>query len=308
MASGQPAQGIVPHLRLKTKSTNLAVLTVETADDLADALAARLEERWNRTAVQLQRPNANRVWIELYFEKDAEALQAAHTVRLWPGVLAAQPRVCRGRDWHSFWKHHFHPRDIGARLQIRPIWKPLCGAARTRKIIWLDPGLSFGTGEHFTTRFCLEQIDKLCATERPRTMLDVGTGSGILAIAAAKLGVKSIAAFDHDPQAIEQARINVRRNRAGAAVRLSVRDMVADGLPKGRFDIVCANVYSRLLIESAPGLARAARHRLLLSGIREQELDSVADAFLAEGGREIARDGDGEWGGLVLAWTHSSST
>ncbi|HMP77045.1 MAG TPA: 50S ribosomal protein L11 methyltransferase [Kiritimatiellia bacterium] len=286
---------------------DIAVLTVETDAAGADALAERLEARWQRPTVQLQRPNSNCAWIELYFDRDIEALLAAHAIRDWPGVHAAQPRVCRGRDWMSFWKHHFTIRDVGKRLRIQPIWEKARAAPPGRKRIWLDPGLSFGTGEHFTTRFCLEQLDRLRDRRPFASVLDVGTGSGILAIAAARLGAKRVLAFDHDAQALEQARANVRRNNVSRTVRLAVRDFVANGLPKGRFDVVCANVYSRLLIDAAPALAGACRGHLLLSGIRELELDGVADAFIAQGGREIVRDGDGEWGGLVFSWIRSSS-
>lgn len=292
----------------RKKIPDLAVLTVETEADRADDLAAALEQRWQCAAVQIQHPNSNRAWVELYFEQDIEALLAAHAVRNWPGVIAAQPRVCRGRDWQSFWKHHFKTRNVGQHLCIRPIWEKGDAAIKARKTIWLDPGLSFGTGEHFTTRFCLEQLDRLCGNASVRSMLDVGTGSGILAIAAARLGVKRVTAFDHDAQALEQARENFRRNRVSRIIQSSVLDMEKDAFPKGPFDLVCANVYSRLLIEAAPALARATRRHLVLSGIRELELDSVASAFIAVGGQEIVRDGDGEWGGLVLKWKHSSLT
>ncbi len=294
--------------KTKTQTPDYAILTIEAASDDADALAAALEARWNRTAIQIQRPHSNRTWIELYFEKDIEALLAAHAVRNWPSVLVAQPRVCRGRDWQSFWKHHFKTRLIGRHLCIRPVWEKKTIALKGRKTIWLDPGLSFGTGEHFTTRFCLEQLDALCGTRKITSMLDVGTGSGILAIAAVKLGVTRVVAFDHDAQALEQAHINMRRNRTGRQIKSSVCDLERDSFPKGRFDVVCANVYSRLLIEAAPALANATRHYLVLSGIRESELDSVADAFAAQGGQETVRDGDGEWGGLVFRWKRSSSS
>ncbi len=286
---------------------SLAVLTVETDASRAEALAAQLEARWQRPSVIVQRPLAERAWIELYFDRDIEAFLAAVAVRNWPGVRAAQPRVCRKRDWQSFWKDHFKIRDIGQRLRIQPIWEKRAVPPNGRARIWLDPGLSFGTGEHFTTRFCLEQLDRLCRVARIRSMLDVGTGSGILAIAAARLGVSRVCAFDYDPQAVAQARANARRNRVGARVRINARDLAASGLPKGRFDLVCANVYSRLLIEAAPALARAARAHVAMSGIREPELDGVAEAFLALGMRETVRDGDGEWGGLVFSWIRSSS-
>ncbi len=296
-------------------ATDLAVLTVETDAARAEELAARLEARWGRPAVILQRPHANRAWIELYFERDLEAFLAAHAVRNWPGVNAAQPRVCKKRDWQSFWKDHFKIRDVGARLRIQPIWETRAALPRGRVRVWLDPGLSFGTGEHFTTRFCLEQLDRLLGsraaphrsstrrpgTGRPTSMLDVGTGSGLLAIAAAKLGIPRVAAFDYDANAVAQARANARRNRVADRIRFSVRDFTTDGLPKGRFDIVCANVYSRLLIDAAPALARATRRYIVMSGIREPELDAVAETYHALGLRETARDGDGEWSGLLFS-------
>lgn len=281
--------------------SDLAVLTVETDAVQAEELAARLEARWGRSSVILQRPHANRAWIELYFEKDLEAFLAAHAVRNWPGVNAAQPRVCKKRDWQSFWKDHFNIRDIGARLRIQPIWETRAACPRGRIRVWLDPGLSFGTGEHFTTRFCLEQLDRLLAAKRYTSALDVGTGSGLLAIAAAKLGIPRIAAFDYDANAVAQARANARRNRVADRIRFSVRDFTTDGMPKGRFDIVCANVYSRLLIDAAPALARATRRHIVMSGIREPELDSVAETYHALGLRETVRDGDGEWSGLVFS-------
>lgn len=289
------------YLRRMSASAELAVLTVETDAARAEQLAAQLESRWNRSAVILQRPHANRAWIELYFEKDLEAFLAAHAVRNWPGVHAAQPRVCKKRDWQSFWKDHFHIRDIGRRLRIQPIWEKRAVVPRGRVRIWLDPGLSFGTGEHFTTRFCLEQLDRLLPATRFSSALDVGTGSGLLAIAAAKLGIPRVAAFDYDASAVAQARANARRNRVADRIRFSVRDFTTDGLPAGRFDIVCANVYSRLLIDAAPALARTTRAHLVMSGIREPELDAVAETYHALGLRETVRDGDGEWSGLVFS-------
>jgi ribosomal protein L11 methyltransferase len=286
---------------------SLAVLTIETDLRHADALAARLEARWQRPPVIVQRPFSNRSWIDLYFDSDIQAFLAAVAIRHWPEVRAAQPRVCKKRNWQSFWKDHFKVRDVGRCLRIEPAWERPVGIPKGRKRIRLDPGLSFGTGEHFTTRFCLEQLERLCAIHRTRSMLDVGTGSGILAIAAARLGVARVVAIDYDPQAIAQARANARLNRITARIRFYLRDCATMGLPRGRFELVCANVHSRLLIDAAPALARAARAYIVLSGIRETELDSVAHAYLTLGMRETVRDGDGEWGGMVMSWTHSSS-
>lgn len=286
----------------------LAVLTVEAGAAQADALAAWLEARFGKPPVQLQRPMADRVWIELYFDTDVEALIASRVAAGRPGVLGAATRLCRARDWQAFWRHHFHAHNVGERLRICPTWEARRDRAPGRVRLLLDPGLSFGTGEHFTTRFCLEMVDTLCQKSRPLSMLDVGTGSGILAMAAAKLGVRRVLGTDNDPQALEQARKNLALNRLGRRVRLAVMDILVDP-PPGRFDLVCANIYARILVDVAPALARCARRHLVLSGIREQELDGVADAYVELGLREIGRDGDGQWGGLVLECrTRSSSS
>ena len=285
-----------------------SVLTLEADAAYADELAAWLEARFGKSPVQLQRPDSNRVWIELYFDTDAEAVRASRASAGQPGVLGAGTRLCRARDWQSFWRHHFHAHDVGTRLRICPTWEARRDRAPGRVRLLLDPGLSFGTGEHFTTRFCLEMLDTLCQKSRPLSMLDVGTGSGILAMAAAKLGVRRVLGTDNDAQALEQARRNLALNRLGRRIRLAVMD-ITTAPPPGRFDLVCANIYARILIEVAPALVRCAQKHLVLSGIREHELDGVAETYLDLGLREIGRDGDGQWGGLVLECrTRSSST
>jgi ribosomal protein L11 methyltransferase len=163
----------------------------------------------------------------------------------------------------------------------------------------MDPGLSFGTGDHFTTRFCLELLDQLCQKIAPKSLLDVGTGSGLLAIAAARLGCPRVLAVDNDPQAIAHAKENVEMNSVDSQVELRVMD-ITDGFPPAPFDVVCANLYGQLIMEAAPTLAHCATRRLILSGMREAELDPVAEALILLGAREIVRDGDGQWGGLML--------
>jgi ribosomal protein L11 methyltransferase len=181
------------------------------------------------------------------------------------------------------------------------VWAKHAAKAKGRKTILVDPGLSFGTGEHFTTRFCLEMVDRLCQNSAPVSMLDVGTGSGILAIAALKLGCKHVLGTDNDAAALEQAKKNARLNRVEDRLALRAQDITA-AMPKRKFDLVCANILGPLLQQVAPSLARLTKRHLVLSGIREVELDAVAEAYLQNGGREIGRDGNGEWGGLLFAF------
>lgn len=289
------------------RSPTLAAVTVVAVASEADNIAGWVERRWNCTTAVIQRPGGRQAWVEIYFERDIEAFLAAVALRDQPGVIAAQPRRFEQRDWVNFWKGRFRTLDVGARLRIQPVWEKRRPVPRGRIRIWLDPGLSFGTGEHFTTRFCLEQIDRLVGEGICRSVLDVGTGSGILAMAAVKLGARPVSAFDCDPQAIRHARANARLNRIESRVRFSVRDLTRSGPPKRRFDLVCANVYSRLLTGHAADLANVARRFLVLSGIREAEVDTVANAYAALGMDEIVRDGDGEWTGLVFSWPNTST-
>ena len=289
---------------MKKTTIDQTILTLETDSDRADALAAEIEALLQRSVIQLQRPGATSTWLEIYFEDEVQALVAQRALARRPGVRGAGLRGCAARDWQSFWRHHFHAHDVGTRLRIVPVWESKTDRARRRIRLILDPGLSFGTGEHFTTRFCLESLDRLCRKPVPASMLDVGTGSGLLALAAARLGVRRVVAYDNDPQCLIHARANLRRNGVLGRVKLGQHDLLQDP-PPGRFDVVCANVYGRILMEAAPVLARCAKRYLVLSGLREHELDGVADAYQALGGREMVRDGDGQWGGLVMDWTAS---
>ena len=285
-----------------SKPPSQTVLSLQVRPGAADSLAARIRSMWMVEPVQLARPGETEVWLEIYFPTFVEAQLASRSLASAKGILAASVRGYAPRDWQSFWKHHFKARDFGARLRVCPAWNRR--PKRGRVSVVINPGLSFGTGDHFTTRFCLEMIDSLSRPRPPASFLDVGTGSGILAIAAARLGTRQVVATDNDEQALEHARANATLNGLSKRIRWIVSDITADALPAGRFDVVCANLYGTLLAGAAPALVRAAKKHLVLSGIREQETDMVADAFIEAGARETVRDGNGEWSGLVFEMTN----
>lgn len=274
------------------------MLSLQVRPRAADSLAALIRRQWKIEPVQLARPGETEVWIDIYFPTAVEALLVSRALASNKDVLAASVRGYTPRDWMSFWKRHFKVRDVGERLRVCPAWNRRAKKGRVNVII--NPGLSFGTGDHFTTRFCLEMIDALFRRRPSASFLDVGTGSGILAIAAARLGARRIVAMDNDPQALDQARVNEKLNGLSKRIRWRVSDITKDALPAGRFDVVCANLYATLLARAAPALVRAAKKCLILSGIREHEMDRVADAFIEAGVREIVRDGNGEWSGMVF--------
>ena len=188
------------------------------------------------------------------------------------------------RDWAESWKLHFKPIDIRRRLLIRPSWSKR-KALRGQPVIVLDPGLGFGTGQHATTRFCLEQLVASRFKGASQSFLDIGTGSGILAIAAAKLGYAPVHAIDSDPDAVRIAKANARRNRVLEKVRIEWRDLAQLARPKEEYNVVCANLTADLLLKERKRiLSQLARNsRLVLAGILKTQFAAVASAYKTNG-------------------------
>jgi len=303
------------------KPTGGAILTLMIAQSAAETISDWVAENLGRTVVELKKPGGVECALEIYFDNTIEAEIAARALEQFP-VKGRAIREYAAEEWAESWKKHFKPMDIGQRLRVVPPW--LAGQSDRVELV-INPGLSFGTGNHFTTSFCLEQLDRFVPQSGAKTMLDIGTGSGVLAIAAVKLGVEQALGVDFDPICIECSIENAQAN--GVAEQTSFRQHdITDGWPpcddgkvwgrrprlpdsagegtcatENKYDIVCANIYSSLLIDNAATLLRIAGKYLMLTGIREVELDSVADTFVRLGGREIVRDCDSEWGGLVMA-------
>ena len=209
----------------------------------------------------------------------------------------------RREDWANSWKRHFHPIAIGNALLVKPSWD----RTRTKpgqKLVILDPGLSFGTGQHPTTSFCLEQLAR-CRTRDTQSFLDAGTGSGILAIAAAKLGYERIDAFDFDPEAVRIAKANGKKNRVEKKIHFSRRDLTKLPVRSPRkYDVLCANLISTLLLAEQRRLLNrlAARGTLILAGILATEFDAIKKSYEAAGLRLASTHQEGEWQSGAFVW------
>ena len=200
-------------------------------------------------------------------------------------------------DWGEGWKKDFKALDVG-RVRVRPSWIDAPPPPGSVEVV-LDPGMAFGTGTHPTTSLCLAALSDLLAARPGVTVLDVGTGSGLLAIAAHKLGARRVAASDNDPVAVEVARENATRNGAALELTGAAVDEIA-----GTFDVVVANILANVLVELAPALAArvAPGGVLLLSGILGPQEEEVRRAHV-EAGLQPLGDGDrrdGEWSLLAL--------
>ena len=199
------------------------------------------------------------------------------------------------QDWAESWKRHFKPLQIGRRLLVRPSWIKRRGP-KGSAIVVLDPGLSFGTGQHPTTRFCLEQLVKRRRRNQPQSFLDVGSGSGILAIAAKKLGYQPVDALEIDPDAVRIARRNVRKNHLSGKVRIVCKDLSLFRAPR-HYDLICANLIFDLLIDCRQKLLQTLKPdgALVLAGILKSQFPQVMRAYERHGFEVMARRAEGEW-------------
>ena len=242
--------------------------------DLTDADAGTPQETaLFRESDEVGRWHRNR--LSVLFEASAEhgrTLANACAAVGMPVPDAIDTRVVSDQDWVRATQQQFGPIAISPRLWIVPSWcePPVAGAV----VLNLDPGRAFGTGSHPTTWQCLRWLDQHL---RPgESVLDYGCGSGILAIAAKKLGAGSVTGTDIDPNALEASRHNATKN--GAAVEFASPDALSDQ----RFDVVIANILANPLKVLAPLLAAHARAggRLVLAGILDAQADAVCEAYL----------------------------
>jgi ribosomal protein L11 methyltransferase len=224
----------------------------------------------------------------------------------WQERLAVLQRTCsdlgaqltthgqvRDEDWAENWKRFYHPLQVGKHLVVCPSWETYA-ATPDQKVVILDPGSAFGTGYHWSTRLCLEFLEEV---EPCGPVLDLGTGSGILAIAAHKLGFGGITALDNDPVAVKVAAENVQVNGID-----SIAVGLADSAPAGPFALITANLIASLLVEMAASLAGclARGGKLICGGIIRERRDEVVDAFRAQGLELLSFKEQEDWVSLLL--------
>jgi ribosomal protein L11 methyltransferase len=209
-------------------------------------------------------------------------------------------RVVAEEDWANAWKEYYHVLHVGQRVVIKPSWRDYI-AQPGEVVLELDPGMAFGTGLHPTTHMCLEQLEQL--VQPGMRVLDVGTGSGILALTAAKLGAASVLALDVSSVAVEAAQANVRANGLEDRVTVQPGTLAPPVAPATVpvYDLVVANIIARVIAELAPALvaALAPGGILIASGIIDERLPLAEDALRDAGLRDMQRVQEGDWFTLV---------
>lgn len=208
--------------------------------------------------------------------------------------------IIESQDWSRLWRKHYRPLRVSEKLTVFPAWEPLPSSCEGI-VIRMDPGPAFGTGEHATTRMCLKAIEE-CAGQPPWTMLDVGTGSGILGIYGAKLGAESVLALDNDPDALRWAERNIALNEVSNSVHLSPRSLREI---QERFTIVAANLILDTIMELMPHFNGVVEPEgwLILSGLLKEQTAEVGRALDREGFREVRILQEQEWACMVTKRT-----
>jgi len=241
--------------------------------------------------------------MQIFLPDSADAPRAAEALvsagRIVGLELAPETGTIPDEDWKLSYRKHFKVEVISQRLVVRPPWEAVTPAPG-QKVLTLDPGIAFGTGQHPTTRACLDAIDALASgrarspSAPGRTFLDVGCGSGILAIAAALEGFREVRGFDNDPDAVRNANENAAANGLGAL--FFEGDLSAPGVAASA-DVVAANVLAPVLVRFAREVGALVNPggRLILSGILDEQYDEVRAAYTALGFAEISSRLIGEW-------------
>lgn len=264
-----------------------------------------------------------RTQVQLYFVEDEKVPEAKRRLAAALAIVGADvPIACAqvpDEDWKLAYRRHFRTERVSPRIYTHPPWEPMPAAEPGEVVLTLDPGMAFGTGKHETTRACLQYIDELAAGGG--SFLDMGCGSGILSIAAAKLGFAPVAGFDIDEDAVSASRENAALNGVSVDYRLfalgkgavtldasieAAKGVYPDLALQGRAndaaaapfapaDVVVANILGPLLIAFADEIAGYAKRTLVVSGILDELYPEVLAAFAARGFREISHKAVGEW-------------
>ncbi len=211
-------------------------------------------------------------------------------------VREMEPREVLDRDWLGEWKKNWQPTRVGRRFVVAPPWAEVADDGEGRIVLRIEPGMAFGTGTHETTRLCLAAVEKYFTG---KSFLDIGTGTGILAIAAARLNQQArIEACDTDAEAVRIARENARLN--GVAERIDFRVGTIDETTASA-DLICANLTADVIAPLLPALLGATCGRLILSGILDWQAEEVVRRLRelgAAGHLELVNDG--EWVAIIV--------
>lgn len=277
-------------------------MVIEDPQLIADYIKRKV---WDHYAVEIPDLPPGMINVKAYLPVDQrieERLSCLQqTLDRWERATGVLPHTCQftdlqEEDWAHAWKRFFKPEKVGHRVVICPSWE-MYQAQPEDLVVTLDPGMAFGTGTHPTTVMCIQALeDYLQSGDK---VVDVGTGSGVLAVVAALLGAGRVWAVDNDPVAVKVAKENVANNRVNSLVTVSANDLVT-GLPE-RADIIVANIIADVILRLAPqAAALLPRDKIFIaSGIIQHRLEDVVAGIKAAGFSLLELRSHGEWAAVV---------
>ncbi|WNG33914.1 50S ribosomal protein L11 methyltransferase [Archangium minus] len=276
----------------QTLTVDLPEAESEAAQDLlheAGAMGLEVRDRETPTMPGVRAPPPGEAILVAYFE-DAETAEQAREM-LAEAHPSARLQVAeeQQQDWSNAWKAHIKSVQVG-RLWVGPPWEAQNAPADKVRLV-IEPKMAFGTGDHPTTSLCLGAVDEYMSTHPGASVLDVGTGTGVLAIAAKKLGAGRVVGTDNDPVSVELARENAQDNGT-PDVELSGKELTA---VEGTFDLVVANILANTLIELAPLIAPKVKDKLLMAGVLAHQKAEVEAAYVNLGLVPEPGAQQGEW-------------
>lgn len=289
-------------------------VSLQVDGEAAEAIAQELQ-KWCHQGVSIEQagvedgnyddgdvPPAETLIVRGYFADDADAEEKRYQIQRSLGymnMMLAMPqptwKIVADEDWADTWKKHYKPVRLGERIVVRPLWIDVDLQENDIEIA-LDPGMAFGTGTHPTTQLCLEALERMVSPALD--VLDLGCGSGILSIAAAKLGATNVIGVDIEEAAIKATDENAEQNGVADKIKAYQGGLETVITSARRFDLVVVNILAKIIMkmcEQKLGQTVRPGGRAIFSGIIEEQIEAVEIALRKTGLEPVARYQQGDW-------------
>ncbi len=296
-------------------SIGISGFVIEDANDFNEFLTST-EYRWDYIDEELMQRQNSPTSITVYLPENEQGKQWLFEIKdrletakisspeIDFGTLEIELKNIREEDWANNWKQYFKPFCVGDKLLIKPTWETV-EDIEDRTVLNIDPGSSFGTGQHHTTKLCLERLEEI--VKGGEKVLDLGAGSGILSIGALLLGAQSAVGIDIDENSVRIAKENAAQNGIDSRFNAMCGNIIDDISLRekigGNYDVVVANIVADVIILMSP-LFKEFMHQnstLIVSGIINRQKDEVKDALLKNGFKILTAQESNDWSCIVCS-------